>query len=119
MDLKSSLRWLEAHLAAVRDIPSSTLLFFCAAAAVLLAIVFIKWRGATRRAHAFANENASLEVDLAIARTSREYEKKWRVALEATAPRIGSSSNFLEPKTPRELQDLLAKDFHNAMSTVA
>jgi hypothetical protein len=119
MDLKSPLRWLDAYLAAVRDIPSSALLFFCAVAAVLLGIVFIKWRGATRRVRAFANKNASLKVDLAIARTSREYEKKWRVAVEATLPRFASSSNVLEPKTPRELQDFLAKDFHNAMGTVA
>jgi hypothetical protein len=112
MDLTSSLGWLETYLAAALVIPSSNLLLFsCAAAALLLAILFVKWAGAAHRARVLAFENERLQVDLVIARTSMEYERKRRLASTSAGTEVVASP--IERRPPRELQELLAKEhFH-------
>jgi hypothetical protein len=120
MDLKSSLDWLETYVAVARDIPPSNLLLFCSFAAVLLAIVFTLWKGAARRARALTQENAGLQVDLVMTWTSMEYERKRRLASLSWGTEIAGSSGGLDPKPPRELQDLLAKEnFRSTTGTVA
>jgi hypothetical protein len=110
MDLKSSLDGLQSFLAAIHNIRPLGLQLFCVVAAIFLSIFVVRWRSAVCQARALANENVSLEVKLAIARTSLEYEGKLRVALEAADGRTVSSSSALESKPSRELQELLAKE---------
>lgn len=119
MDFTSSLGWLETYLAAGLVIPSSNfLLLSCAAAALLLAILLVKWAGAARRVRVLAFENEGLQVELVIARTSMEYERKRRLASTSAGMELAASP--IERRPPRELQELLAKEhFHGTMGTLA
>jgi len=85
MDLGPYLAGLEARSNAARSVSPDALLVAIVASAVLIALLFIAWRRAARRARLATQAAAQLESDLAIARSSLEDEVKWRIGAEKFA----------------------------------
>ena len=110
MDPVLHFELLEVSFSSLRVISQDVLLPVVAVLLLLFSICFVAWRRTVQRARVLKDLNVSLDNELCKVRATLDGEIKWRLAGETLDRRYANSTNKLEPKSTKELQELLTKE---------